>query len=257
MKLKGNTILITGGSGGIGLALAKEFLKLGNTVIVTGRDAGKLEDAKKQNPELHTIVSDVADPGAIEKLYKKIQKEFPDLNILVNNAGIMRKLNLNDGKTDLVDLTREIEINLMGPIRMAKQFLPHLKTKRSSAIINVSSGLAFVPFAISPVYSATKSGLHAFSQSLRIQLRKTNVKVFELAPPGTDTPLFTGEFTKEESGGVKPMDVNVLAKHAIKGIEKDELEIRPGISNVLKIMSRVAPDFAAKQLGRSADKLAD
>ena len=255
MDLAKNTILITGGSGGIGYALAKEFLALGNTVIITGRDPKKLADAKNRNPQLHTIESDVADPKAIEALYTKIIKEFPDLNILVNNAGIMKKMNLNDGKSDLIELTSEIEINLMGPIRMVKKFLPHLKTKQNPAIVNVSSGLAFVPFAISPVYSATKSGLHAFSQALRIQLKKTKVKVFELAPPGTDTPLFVGEFTKEESGGVKPMDVTVLAKHAIAGMKKDELEIRPGMSNLLKLMSRVAPDFAANQLGKSADLL--
>ena len=255
MDLSNNTILITGGSGGIGLAIAKEFLALGNTVIVTGRDPKKLSEAKSQNPKLHTIESDVADPKVIESLHTRLLKEYPDLNIIVNNAGIMRKLNLNDGKSDLVDLTREIETNLMGPIRMVKMFLPHLKTKENAAIVNVSSGLAFVPFAISPVYSATKAGLHAFSQSLRIQLKKTKVKVFELAPPGTDTPLFTGEFTKEESGGVKPMDVNVLAKHAIAGMKKDELEIRPGMSNLLKFMGRLAPDFAAQQLGKSAETM--
>lgn len=255
MKITGNTILITGGTSGIGLELATRFLALGNTVIVTGRDQAKLNETQRALPNVHTIQSDVSDPKAITALYEKTINDFPDLNIIVNNAGIMRKINLHDRGSDLIDITREIEINLTGPIRMVKQFLPHLKAQSSAAIVNVSSGIAFVPFPISPIYGAAKAGIHSFTQSLRIQLKNTNIQVFEFAPPGTETPLFRGEFTEEDLGGVKGMDVHVLGKHAIDGLRKDTLEIRPGASNVLKLMSRIAPQFILNQLGRSADRM--
>jgi uncharacterized oxidoreductase len=171
---------------------------------------------------------------------------FPTLDMLVNNAGIMRNLNLNQNRS-LDDVTREIEINLCGPVRMVQQFLPHLKTRENAAIVNVSSGLAFIPFPLSPIYCATKAAIHSFSQSLRVQLDGTSVTVIELAPPGVETPLFRGEFS-EELKGTKAMDVRVLAKRAIGGIEAGKLEIRPGLSNVLKAMSRIAPDFMLKQM---------
>jgi len=237
------------------LELAGQLLELGNRVIVTGRDKSRLDMAKEKFAKLHTIQSDVSNPEAIAILYEKVTKEFPDMNVLVNNAGIMRKINLHDKGGDLMDITREIEINLMGPVRMVKQFLPHLVTKESAAIVNVSSGLAFVPLPISPIYCATKAGIHSFTQSLRIQLKNTRVKVFELAPPGTATPLFKGDFTAEDLGGAKPMDVAILAKLAIRGLRNDVPEIRPGLSDALKLMSRVAPRFILKQLGKSADTM--
>lgn len=255
MKISGNTVLITGGTSGIGLALAEQFLQLGNTVIVTGRDQAKLDEANKKFPKIRTLQSDVSDSKAIALLYDKVTTEFPELNVLINNAGFMRKINLHDKDGDLARLTNEIETNLMGPIRMVKQFLPHLKTKSSAAIVNVSSGLAFVPLPISPVYCATKAGLHSFTQSLRVQLKNTNIKVFELAPPATATPLFKGDFSQEDLGGVKTMDVQVLAAHAIEGFKKDAYEICPGASNALKVMSRLAPGFIGKQLAKSADAM--
>jgi uncharacterized oxidoreductase len=256
MKMSHNTILITGGTSGIGFELAAQLLDLDNTVIITGRDPKKLESAQKKLPKVHTIQSDVARPDAIVALTEKVARDFPDLNILINNAGIMRKISLLDSKSSLTDLTQEIETNLMGPIRMVKQFLPHLKAQRSAAIVNVSSGLAFVPLPISPIYCATKAGLHSYTQSLRIQLKKTAIKVFELAPPGTDTPLFHGDFTAEEIKAVRPMAVKVMVNHAIAGFKKDRFEIRPGLSNVLKTMSRIAPELILKQLGKSADHMA-
>jgi uncharacterized oxidoreductase len=252
MKLTGNTILITGGTSGIGFELASRFVELGNQVIVTGRSASNLEAARGKLPGLHAIQSDVADPQQIVDLYRQVAEAFPRLNLLINNAGIMRKLDLQAADADLQDLTREIDINLSGTIRMAVQFLPLLKRQPEAAIVNVSSGLAFVPLPISPVYSATKAALHSFTQSLRIQLRNTRVKVIELAPPGTDTPLFAGDFGSEDTGGVKPMPLAVLVKHALAGLAGDKPEIRPGLANVLKLMSRLAPGFIVNQLGKSA-----
>ena len=248
MKLTGRTILITGGTSGIGLELAKCLLERGNVVIVTGRDQQKLDAARQASPGLHTFKSEASDPAAILALRDTVLVQFPALDMLVNNAGIMRNLNFNQER-DLLDVTREIEINLCGPVRMVQAFLPHLKTRSDGLIVNVSSGLAFVPMPISPVYCATKAAIHSFSQSLRAQLDGTSVRVVELAPPGTETPLFRGEFEKEYQGQ-KAMSVKVLVAKAISGIEADKLEIRPGLSAVLKTMSRVAPGFMFKQLAK-------
>ncbi len=248
MKLNQRTILITGGTSGIGLELAKQLLGRGNAVIVTGRDQDRLDAAAQTLPGLHTFRSDVSKPEAIAALYESIISGFPALDTLVNNAGIMRNLNLNDAR-DLTDVTREIEINLSGPVRMVQQFLPHLRTRQNALIVNVSSGLAFIPLSISPVYCATKAAIHSFTQSLRVQLSSTGITVVELAPPGVETPLFRGEFA-EEMKGQKGMDVKVLARHAIAGIEAGKLEIRPGLSNVLKVMSRVAPESMFKKMSK-------
>jgi uncharacterized oxidoreductase len=250
MKLEKRTVLITGGTSGIGLELAKQLLRRGNTVIVTGREQEKLDSAKRLLPGVHTFKSDVSNSGDIAVLYESVLAQFPALDTLINNAGIMRNLKLNQTR-DLVDVTREIEINLSGPVRMIQQFLAHLKTRKGALIVNVSSGLAFIPFPASPVYCATKAAIHSYTQSLRVQLEGTGVTVVELAPPGVETPLFQGEFA-EEMKGQKGMDVKVLAEKAITGIEAGKLEIRPGLSKVLKIMSRVAPQFMLNQMAKMA-----
>ena len=248
MKLHNKTILITGGTSGIGMELAQQLLQRGNTVIVTGRDQEKLDAATRALPGVHAFKSDVSDPGAIAALHGSVLAEFPALDTLINNAGIMRNLDMNRDRA-LDDVTREIEINLSGPVRMVQQFLPHLKTREGALIVNVSSGLAFIPLPISPVYCATKAAIHSFTQSLRVQLAGTGVTVIELAPPGVETPLFRGEFA-EEMQGQKGMDVTVLAKQALAEIEAGNLEIRPGLSNVLMAMSRLAPRFMLGQMAK-------
>jgi uncharacterized oxidoreductase len=256
MKMTGNTILITGGSSGIGKELARQLAK-NNVVIITGRDRAKLEATGAELGKVHVAQSDVADPNAVVVLYDKLTREFPALNVLINNAGIMRKISLRDGADDLTDVVREIETDLNGPIRMVAQFLPHLKKQKSPTIVNVSSGLAFVPYPLSPIYSAAKAGVHAFTVALRFQLKKTNIKVFELVPPATETPLFRGDFDEQDLGSVKGMDVCKLAARAISLMEKDVLEIRPGLSNVLKLLSRFAPRFALNLLGQTAQASLD
>ena len=246
MKLKERTVLITGGSSGIGQELAKQLLRRGNTVIVTGRDQSRLDATSRNLPGVHVIRSDVGDPAGVVSLYETVTRRFPKLDTLVNNAGIMRNLNLSLPR-ELQDATREIDINLCGPIWMVQQFLPHLRTREDALIVNVSSGLAFVPLPIAPMYCATKAALHSYTQSLRAQLAGSRVTVVELAPPGTETPLFRGEFA-EEMRGQTGMDVTVLAARAIAGIEAGRLEIRPGLANVLKMMSRVAPNLMLKQM---------
>jgi uncharacterized oxidoreductase len=254
MKLTGSTILITGGAGGIGYELTKQFTALGNTILITGRDQAKMDRAKAAFPNIRTFRSDVSDPEAIATLYEQVTTQFPELNILINNAGIMREINVHDTAGSLDDITREIEINLSGPIRMVKQFLPHLKARSEAAIMNVSSGLAFVPLPIAPVYCATKAGLHSFTESLRVQLKHTTVKVFELAPPATQTELLD-DFNFEDMKGVSIAKVEDMVKVAVKGMQSDRFEIRPGQSNQLRMMSRVAPGFILKQMSRSVDRM--
>jgi uncharacterized oxidoreductase len=254
MRLSGNTVLITGGTSGIGLELATQLMALDNTVIVTGRNQSRLDAARKKLPGVHAMQSDASDPTAIAGLYDHVVGRFPNLNVLINNAGIMRKINVHTFGSDLRDLTREIEINLDGPIRMTVQFLPQLKAQKTAAVVNVSSGLAFVPLAIAPVYCAAKAAIHSFTQSLRLQLKHTNVTVFELAPPITETSLFHGDISQSDVG-VKPMKVTALVRHALDGIEHGRLEIRPGLANMLKIMSCVAPNFMVRQLGKPVERM--
>ena len=246
MKLEHRTVLITGGTSGIGRELAREMLERGNIVIVTGRDQGRLDDVGRDLPGVHAVRSDAADPAAIKALCDNVLARFPSLDTLINNAGVMRNLKLGDSQ-DLLDITREITINLCGPVQMIQQFLPHLRTRPGALIVNVSSGLAFLPFPAAPIYCATKAAIHSFTQSLRVQLEGSGVSVVELAPPGTETPLFRGEFEREMKGE-KAMDPRVLAQRTVAGIEAGKLEIRPGVANLLKLMSRIAPGFMLNQL---------
>ncbi|MBB2932921.1 SDR family oxidoreductase [Paraburkholderia silvatlantica] len=246
MKLIGRTVLITGGSSGIGLELAKQLIARDNSVIVTGRNRDRLEAARQAVPGLHTFESDVSDPASIELLFQKVSVSFPLLDTLVNNAGAMRNIKL-DQQYQLNDLTAEINGNLNGTIWMVQTFLPLLLRRKGSLIVNVSSGLAFVPFPAAPIYSASKAAIHAYTRCLRAQLEGSFVSIVELAPPATETPLFRGEFA-EEMKGEKGMDVSVLVKHTIDGIETGKQEVRPGLSNVLKIASRVAPQFMFRQM---------
>jgi uncharacterized oxidoreductase len=248
MQLRQRTILITGGTSGIGFELARQLLARGNTVIITSRDAARLAQAQQRLPGLHGFVSDVADPASIAALCASVTARFPTLDVLVNNAGIMRKLVLNEARR-LEDVTRELDVNVRGPMQMVQQFLPHLSAQPASAIVNVSSGLAFVPLAISPIYSAAKSALHAYTRALRMQLSGSAVSVFEIAPPGVETPLLRGEF-EAEMQGTKGMPVAQLARRAIEGIERGQPEIRPGLANVLMLMSRLAPEFMFRQMAR-------
>jgi len=256
MNLKGNTILITGGGSGIGFELAKELVKLGNVVVITGRDPAKLAKAQQAIPGLKTIQSDVSQVKDIEALHATMARDFPELNVLINNAGIMRTINLHNKSDSLDGFTREIEINLMGPIRMVQQFLPTLKQRPAAAILNVSSGLAFVPLPTSPIYCATKAALHSYTRSLRVQLKNTpNVKGFELAPPATETEMLTSTSDAEDVKGIAVMKVSEMVAQTLRGMERDRVEIRPGQSNQLRFMNRVAPEFILGQLSKPVERM--
>ncbi|WP_144161329.1 SDR family oxidoreductase [Paraburkholderia sp. BCC1885] len=251
MKMNGRTILITGGSSGIGLEFARQLLARGNTVIVTGRRETALAEARSKLSGLQTVSSDSSNPDAIRALRETVLRDHPALDVVIQCAGLMRKLDLRK-TTDFLDVTREIETNLNGTIWTNLAFLDHLRAMPEAMLVNVSSGLAFVPMAVAPIYSAAKAGLHAYTQSLRLQLKNTRIRVVELAPPATDTPLFYGDFNKVDTGGVKPMSVETMVEKAIRGMENGQTEIRPGLANVLKLLGRIAPNAAVNMTSKAA-----
>jgi uncharacterized oxidoreductase len=251
MKLAGRTILITGGSAGIGLAFALKFLELGNQVIVTGRRQSVLDELKMNYPKLHTIQSNVGDPAQIAALARRVKADYPKLDVLMNNAGIMLHKNLKVPAADLDGLTAEVDINLGGVIRMCSAFIDIL-TANKGTLINVSSALAFVPLPSAPIYCATKSAIHAYTQSLRFQLEETGVEVIELMPPAVKTAM-TAELP--EGDGVTLMTTDELIKQSFAGFKAGKLEIRPGQSNQLAFMRRLAPNFINRQLWKASKKL--
>jgi len=201
MKISGNTILITGGGSGIGRELARKWHDLGNTVIVSGRTLGSLEETAKGYENIHAVTLDVAKPDEVESFAREIVERFPALNVLFNNAGIMKYEDITASR-DLSDATAEVTINLLGPIRLTDALIDHLKTRDDAAIVNVTSGLAFVPQPKAATYSATKAALHSYTLSLRQQL-KGSIEVIELAPPGVQTELTPGQ---SERKGYMPLD---------------------------------------------------
>lgn len=240
MRTNGHTILITGGSSGIGEVLAIHLQRAGNTVIVCARDPEKLALMQATHPKIETHVCDIRNAGQITALHKSVGNR---VNILINNAGITQELSLCDG-ADLGKQIDEIDINLIGMLRMNHTFLPSLRDHPLAAIVNVTSALAYAADAKSPIYSATKAAQHSYTMSLRHQLRETSVKVFELIPPLTDTPMAA------HVTGIPKLAPDKLAQALIKGLARDKIEIAPGLSGPTRIMSRIAPRFTFAQLNK-------
>jgi len=192
MKLTGNTILITGGGSGIGRGLAERFHGMGNQVIIAGRRRQALEETAQANPGMKSVVLDIEDPASIGAVTAQMAKEYPALNVVINNAGIMRAEDLRAQTDPLADVEAMVRTNLLGPIRLTAALLPLLQKQTHSAIVNVSSGLAFVPLAMTPTYCATKAALHSYTQSLRYQLKGTTTEVVEVIPPYVATDLLNG-----------------------------------------------------------------
>ena len=241
MQLSGNTILITGGATGIGLALAKSFLQEGNDVIICGRREEKLTSAREKFPQLHTIKCDIANPADRKRLYELISVNHKDLNILINNAGIQKEIDFKKGATDLQGEENEIEINLQAPVHLSALFIPFLMEQEEAAIINITSGLGFIPIAIMPLYCATKAALHSFSISLRHQLRETAIKVFEIIPPTTDTGLDRGarQNRGQTDRGIEP---GIVAEATLTAIAQDEYEAAVGQAQFLRMGARNEPE---------------
>jgi uncharacterized oxidoreductase len=210
MQISGNTILVTGGNSGIGRRLAEEFAKRGNRVIVTGRKQETI-DAVVAGTE--NIVAgyrlDVSDAAAIRDFAGRVTIDHPDLNVVINNAGIMIVEDVKAQDQDIVDAT--VATNLLGPIRLISALLPHLLAKEAATVMTVSSGLAFVPLAATPTYSATKAAIHSYSLSLRHQLKDTNIEVIEIAPPGVQTDLMPGHATNPQMMGLEEYIAETMA----------------------------------------------
>lgn len=189
MQSTGNTILMTGGSSGIGRALAVALHQLGNQVVVTGRRQALLDEIVSSNPGMRSAVVDVQNLASLPAFADSIVRDYPRVNVLINNAGIMKSENLTDGSAqdDVVEET--VATNLLAPIRLTRLLLPQLKKQPRATVMTVSSGLAFVPMATTPTYCATKAAIHSWTQSLRYQLRDTNIEVLELIPPYVQTEL--------------------------------------------------------------------
>ena len=189
MQTTGNTTLITGGGSGIGRGLAEAFHKLGNQVIIAGRRKSALDETVAANPGMHALTLDIENPDDFQRFVAEVKAEFPTLNVLINNAGIMKAEDLKAGTENLPVAESTIATNLLGPLRLTAALLPELTAQPHATIMTVTSGLAFVPRAGFATYCATKAAIHSWTQSLRYQLRGTKVEVLELAPPYVQTEL--------------------------------------------------------------------
>ena len=249
MKTQGNTVLITGGATGIGFSLAEAFVKAGNQVVICGRRETKLRDAKTKLPQVYTMVCDLSKNDERRLLYEWARSNFNEVNILVNNAGIQRMIDLKKGINDLSAGEDEIEVNLKACVHLSALFIPSFLKKKEAAIINVSSGLCFVPIAKMPVYCATKAAIHSFTLSLRHQLRDTSVKVFEVIPPTVDTELDKGARAQrgQEDRGIPPVEV---AKATLKAVENDQYEVPVGMAENLRTGARTNPEQVFQNMNR-------
>lgn len=230
MKVSGNTLLITGGATGIGFALAEAFVKAGSEVIICARTEENLKQAQERLPQLHVKKCDISKEADCDELYTWATENFKDLNVLVNNAGIQRMIDFKKGTEDLIrnraiDGEDEIAVNFKSLVYLTALFTPYLLKQNEAAIVNVSSGLAFHPMPLLPVYSATKAAVHTFSIALRHQLEGTSVKVFELIPPMVDTNLDKGA-RKARGQTYFGITTDEFIQPAIKAFEEDEYEIR-------------------------------
>ena len=187
MQLTGNTVLVTGGGTGIGRGLAEAFHRLGNNVVIAGRRHDTLEAVAKANPGIQFLPLDQGDSADIRRFAIEMSDKYPELNVLVNNAGIQRVEDLTTGNPGTAEQT--LAVNLLGPIRLTSALLHLLLGRPRAAIVNVTSGLAFMPSALTPTYCASKAALHSYTQSLRFQLRESAVQVVEIIPPRVQTAL--------------------------------------------------------------------
>jgi uncharacterized oxidoreductase len=227
MKMHSNTIFITGATSGIGKGLAEAFHRLGNQVLISGRREDRLQSVCAANPGMRHFVLDVTDLGSVRNTARKILEEFPGLNCVFNNSGVQRRHDFAAGKSiDDAAMLAEIQTNLLGLIRVTAEFLPHLKNQQNATLLNVSSGLAFVPLAVFPVYCATKAAVHSFSQSLRHQLKDSKVKVIELIPPYVATELGGG--AQAPAGALRQMSLETFVAETMKELAGDADEIAIG-----------------------------
>lgn len=237
MKLTGNTILITGGSSGIGLALSKTFCELGNKVIIAARNVEKMNQVKAQFPELDIVECDLTKQTSIDELVVQIEQQYPSLNILINNAAIQYNYDFLTERNIVNKIDYEVSANLTSTIKLCGLLLPVLLKNENSAIVNVSSGLAISPKKSAPVYCATKAGIHLFTKALRYQMEGTKMKIFEIMPPLVETPMTAGR-------GKNKMSTEDLVREFMNDFKNDKTESLIGKTKLLRLISRIAPKFA-------------
>jgi len=233
MKTSGNTVLITGGGSGIGLALTKALVRSGNQVVICGRRRDRLKAVQARMPGVYFRVCDVSKARSRKALVEWLLSDFRQLNVLINNAGIQRQVNFLKGPKDLHEADNEVATNLMAPIHLSAQLLLHLRRKKEAAIVNISSGLAFTPLASVPVYCATKAAIHSWSLSLRHQLRNTSVRVFEVAPPMVATEL--AEERNRPEVGDNVMSAEAVADAVLKALGQNQYEVALGAAANLQV----------------------
>jgi uncharacterized oxidoreductase len=242
MELKGNTILITGGGSGIGFALASRLAKAGSKVIICGRRLEQLEEAKKKCPELIPLRADISTAKGREELLKEVTLKFPTLNVLLNNAGIQNRLPPLTEQQDWSKHELEISTNLEAPMHLAMLSIPLLRSQKNPSIINVTSGLAFVPISFLPTYCATKAALHSFTQTLRYQLKSTPIRVVEIAPPAVNTDL--GGKGLHTHG----VDLDEFSDHCMKHLAQGDEEFGFATSETRRAAVKQATDTIFKQM---------
>jgi uncharacterized oxidoreductase len=242
MKLSNNTVLITGGSSGIGLELCRVLVKMNNKVIICGRSEQKLVEAKKVCPQAVTFQCDLSTPDECQRLASWLFKEHPGLNLLINNAAIVHRTEFIEDEEILEKSEAEISTNLLAPIRLIKLLYPLLSSNTNPAIINVTTGLVYAPKATYPLYNATKSALHSFTQVLRIQLQGKGIRIIEAMFPAVDTPWHEGNPPRIAIAPEKAVD------KMIKGLMKGKDEIKIARVKVLYHLSRIAPEFALRKI---------
>ncbi len=239
MQTTGNTILITGGGSGIGRGLAEAFHKLGNEVIISGRRQQALDETTAANPGLKSLTVDMTDAASIRDFATRLTTNFPKLNVVINNAGIMKIEDVSTQDPGVADAEAVITTNLLGPIRLTAALLPHLQQQARASVMMVSSGLAFVPLASTPTYCATKAAIHSYTESLRYQLKGSPVEVLELVPPYVQTKLMGAQ--QESDKRAMPLDEFITEV-------MDILQHQPGETEIC--VGKVRPLRAAADGGR-------
>lgn len=244
MELQGNTVLITGGSSGIGFEISRYLVNKGNRVIICGRSLEKLQSAKKMIPSLEIFQCDISIEDSCRDLFTFVNQSFPKCNILINNAAIVHRSNFSSDEDILQKAYSEIRTNYIGPIMLTKLFQPLLEKNLNPSIIYITTGLVYSPKAAYPVYSSTKAALHSFVQTLRIQLITTNIRIVEVLMSAVDTPFHKGN----------PPKISITSEKAVsemmRGLEKRKQEIKIGGVKILYLISRIAPSFALRKINK-------
>lgn len=252
MQLKNRTILVTGGTSGIGLAFAKRFLEMGNTVIITGRSTERIEAVLQKVPGLAGIAADVGNPESVEKLAAQLALHYPRLDLVFNNAGIMHEFDLFDESITNQQLASEIQTNLNGTIYVTKALLPLLSKQDEAMIVNVSSVLSYVTVANAPTYSATKAGVHMFSDALREQIRfkGKSIHVMELCPPVISETELTTTYDEGFINKMIALPLPKLVEAGIRGIEKNKIRVNAGFTKLMRFAMKFAPDFTTRTFAK-------